>query len=127
MPLVLLPDCRDDTAGGAADRATPEGLEDSLNTYLLTVMQRFQIPGLTIAVIQEGKPLYVKAFGVTNVETEDKMKPEHIFHFASVSKPFVATAVMQLVEQGKMNLDQKLVLYLPYFELDDDRYKTISI
>jgi CubicO group peptidase (beta-lactamase class C family) len=104
-----------------------EKFEDSLSTYLETVMQRFQIPGLTIAIIQEGKPLYVKAFGVTNVETEDKMKPEHIFHFASVSKPFVATAVMQLVEQGKINLDQKLVFYLPYFELDDDRYKTITI
>jgi len=103
------------------------GLEDSLTTYLQTIMQRFQIPGLTIAIIQEGKPLYVKAFGVTNVETNEKMKPEDIFHFASVSKPFVATAVMQLVEQGKMSLDEKLIFYLPYFELADERYKKITI
>jgi len=103
------------------------GLEDSLTAYLETVMQRFRIPGLTIAVIQEGKPLYVKAFGVTNVETKEKMKPEYIFHFTSVSKPFVATAVMQLVEQKKMNLDAKLITYLPYFELADERYEEITI
>jgi CubicO group peptidase (beta-lactamase class C family) len=55
------------------------------------------------------------------------MKPENIFHFASVSKPFVATAVMQLVEQAKMDLDEKLIFYLPYFELADERYKNITI
>jgi len=105
----------------------PKGLEDSLNVYLQKVMTRFRIPGLTVAIVKEGKPLYTNAFGVKNVDTKEKMKPEDIFHFASVSKPFVSTAVMQLVEQGKMNLDEKLVFYLPYFELADERYKEITI
>jgi CubicO group peptidase (beta-lactamase class C family) len=46
---------------------------------------------------------------------------------ASVSKPFVATAVMQLAEQGKIDLDEHAVTYLPYFELADERYKDITI
>ncbi len=106
---------------------SPKGLEDSLNVYIQKVMTRFKIPGLTIAIIQDGKPLYTNAFGVKNVDTREKLNPEDIFHFASVSKPFVATAVMQLVEQGKMDLDEKLTTYLPYFELADARYKEITI
>jgi len=106
---------------------SPKGLEDSLNVYLQKVMTRFKIPGLTIAIIQNGKPLYTNAFGVKNVDTQEKLMPQDIFHFASVSKPFVATAIMQLVEQGKMDLDEKLTIYLPYFELADARYKDVTI
>jgi CubicO group peptidase (beta-lactamase class C family) len=106
---------------------SPKGLADSLNVYIQKVMTRFKIPGLTIAIIQDGKPLYTNAFGVKNVDTQEKLNAEDIFHFASVSKPFVATAVMQLVEEGKMDLDEKLTAYLPYFELADERYKDITI
>ena len=106
---------------------SPKGLSDSLNVYLQKVMTRFKIPGLAIAVIEDGQPVYTNAFGVKNVDTQEKLSPQDIFHFASVSKPFVATAVMQLVEQGKMDLDEKLTTYLPYFKLADERYKDISI
>ena len=105
----------------------PKGLSDGLNVYLNKVMTRFKIPGLTIAIVKEGRPLYTRAFGVKNVYTKEELKPKDIFHLASVSKPFVATAIMQLVEQGKMDLDEKLTTYLPYFKLADDRYKEISI
>jgi CubicO group peptidase (beta-lactamase class C family) len=105
----------------------PKGLADSLNIYIKKVMTRFKIPGLTIAIVKDGNPLYTNAFGVTNVDTKEKMRLENIFHFASVSKPFVATAVMQLVEQGKMNLDDKLISYLPYFRLAGEDYKNITI
>jgi len=46
---------------------------------------------------------------------------------ASISKPFVATGIMQLVEQGKIDLDEPVVTYLPYFKLDDERYNQITI
>ena len=50
-----------------------------------------------------------------------------LFHMASISKPFVATAVMQLVEQGKIDLQAPVTTYLPYFKLDDERYTAITI
>ncbi len=50
----------------------PIGLEDSLNVYLQKVMKRFRIPGMTIAIIQDGKPLYINAFGVINIDTKKK-------------------------------------------------------
>jgi CubicO group peptidase (beta-lactamase class C family) len=55
------------------------------------------------------------------------MKPENIFHWASVSKTFVATAILQLMEQGKINLDEKIVTYVPYFQQKEQWYKDISI
>ncbi len=90
-------------------------------------MERFEITGLTIAVTQGDEPVYTRALGVRNLDTLEPMKPEYIFHMASVSKPFVATAVVQLAEQGKIDLDASPVVYLPYFRLDDPRYKDITI
>jgi CubicO group peptidase (beta-lactamase class C family) len=52
---------------------------------------------------------------------------ETLFHMASVTKPFVATAVMQLVEQGKVDLDSPVTKYLPYFHLKDERYRSITV
>src|SRR5262249_57727344 len=53
--------------------------------------------------------------------------PETLFHMASVTKPFVATAVMQLVEQGKVELDAPVTKYLPHFHLKDSRYDSITV
>jgi CubicO group peptidase (beta-lactamase class C family) len=50
-----------------------------------------------------------------------------LFHMASVTKTFVATAVMQLVEQGKIDLEAPVTKYLPYFKMDDERYRDIKI
>jgi len=102
-------------------------LAKRLDNYIQKTMNRFDIPGLTIAITQKGKHIYTRAFGVRNLDTGEAMKPEYIFHMASVSKPFAATAIMQLVEKGKINLDATLVTYLPYFKLADENYKKITI
>jgi CubicO group peptidase (beta-lactamase class C family) len=114
----------------ASDSANYKDLKERtarIDTYVQTVMDRFDIPGLTAAVVQHGHRIYTAAFGVRNIQTREPMKAEYIFHMASVSKPFVATAVMQLVEEGKMDLDEKVVTYLPYFKLADEQYKEITI
>lgn len=90
-------------------------------------MDWFEIPGLAIAVTRGEEVVYTRAFGVRNIIRRDTLRPEHLFHMASVSKPFVATAVMQLVEQGRMDLDEPVVSYLPYFELADGQYGEITV
>jgi CubicO group peptidase (beta-lactamase class C family) len=102
-------------------------LKEDLDRYLREVIKKIDIPGLTIAITKDGEVSYSAAFGVRNIDTEEPMKVDYLFHMASVSKPFVATAIMQLVEQGKMDLDARVTDYLPYFELKDERYKTITI
>lgn len=91
------------------------------------VMSEYAIPGVAVAVVKDGEPVYARAFGVRNVETGDPVTVRSLFHMASVTKTFVATAVMQLWEQGKVDLDAPVVQYLPHFEMNDSRYKEITV
>jgi CubicO group peptidase (beta-lactamase class C family) len=98
-----------------------------IDEYVKSIMDEFQIPGLALAVVKDNKIFKVKAYGVKNLDTKVPLTAESIFHMASVSKPFSATAIMQLVEEGKINLNDPLIKYLPYFKLDDPRYQEITI
>lgn len=99
----------------------------TIDSYLQSLTNEDGIPGISIAVTLGKEIIYVKALGVASVDTKEKLEPWHTFHIASVSKPFVATAVMQLVEKGQIGINEPLIKYLPYFRLDDDAYKSITI
>ena len=98
-----------------------------IDKFIKSIMDANQVPGLAIAIVEDNKIFTAKAFGVKNLDTKEPITTKSIFHMASVSKPFSATAIMQLVEKGKMKLDDLLIKYLPYFRLDDQRYKDITI
>ena len=102
-------------------------LQRQIENYLANVVTSNRIPGLTVAVVRGGDIAYLGAFGVRRIGGEEPLTSQHVFHFASVSKPFVATAIMQLVEQEKMALDDRLVEILPYFELADEDCREITI
>ncbi|UCG86191.1 MAG: serine hydrolase [Gemmatimonadota bacterium] len=104
-----------------------EELALALDSYIEAVMERLEIPGLTLAVTRGEEVVYTGAFGVRSLESGEPMRAEYLFHMASVSKPFVATAVLQLAEQGRIDLDEPVVTYLPYFELADERYREITV
>jgi len=91
------------------------------------VMKSYELTGLAIGIVKDNEIVYAKGFGVKNIETKEPITTKSLFHMASVSKPFSATAIMQFVEQGKVDLDDPVVKYLPYFKLDDERYKEITI
>ncbi len=101
--------------------------ETKLDFVLQEIMARWGIPGLGVGIVHENETVYAKGFGVQSLETHEPVTPDSIFCVASVSKCFVAIAVMRLVEQGKVALDAPLVRYLPYFKLDDERYLQITI
>lgn len=100
---------------------------DEIGTFLQSLVDTGGIPGIAIAITNGQDIVYSKGFGVTNVETKEKLEPYYTFHIASISKTFTATAVMQLYEKGKIDIDKPLITYLSYFKLKDDRYKTITI
>lgn len=101
--------------------------KEKIDQFIGTLVDRFQIPGISIAVIKENTLFHKNAFGKVNINDSQPLKTDNLFHFASVSKPFVATAIIQLVEEGKMKLDDKLTDILPYFSINDERYKEITI
>lgn len=85
-------------------------------------------PGLAVGVVHNGRLVYARGFGVMKLGHPEKpVTTETLFHMASVTKPFVATCVMQLWEQGKVDLDAPVVKYLPYFRLNDPRYRSITV
>lgn len=104
------------------------GLRDRLHPIVERAARDLELPGLAVSVITQGQISYLETFGVD--ELVDKGSPvtsETLFQMASVTKTFVATAVMQLVEQGKVDLDAPVSKYLPYFEGPDERYAEITV
>ncbi|PYS43133.1 MAG: hypothetical protein DMF71_07830 [Acidobacteria bacterium] len=102
-------------------------LQAELEPKIKEEVQQGRLPGFAIGVIKNGKLIYAKGFGVGKLGGNIPITAKSLFHMASVTKTFVATAVMQLVEKEKIDLDAPLIRYLPYFRLDDERYKTITI
>ncbi len=83
-----------------------------IDQYVESEMARQKIPGVSLAIVKDGKPLLVKGYGLANVEHQVRVRPETIFQSGSVGKQFTATAVMMLVEDGKIDLDEKIAKYL---------------
>lgn len=102
-------------------------LEVKFDSLLLLHKESWAIPGVVLGIIKNDEVVYAKALGVQGIDTNDPLTVKSVFHMASVSKPFVATAIMQLVEDGKVELDGRLIDYVPYFKMADERYKTITI
>jgi len=86
-----------------------DGLVDAL---VGAEMREQRIPGLALAVLRDGKVVKAQGYGLANVELNVAVKPETVFQTGSVGKQFAATAVMMLVEEGKVGLDDKLSKYL---------------
>jgi CubicO group peptidase (beta-lactamase class C family) len=101
--------------------------EEELTTVLEEIIHRWEIPGLAVGIVRDGEIVYAKGFGVQSLETRTPITLESIFCIASASKNFVASAVMQLAERGRIDLDAPIVRYLPYFALEDKRYPQITI
>ena len=78
-------------------------------------------PGAAVAVIRDGKLIYEKGYGLANLEFDIPIKPETVFHVASVTKQFTAMALVLLEEDGKLSIDDEVHKYLP--ELPDYGHK----
>jgi CubicO group peptidase (beta-lactamase class C family) len=85
----------------------------AVTEYVKAEMQRQHIPGLSLLVVKAGKIIRAQGFGLANVELQVPVKPETIFQSGSVGKQFTATAVMMLVEEGKIGLDDPLTKFFP--------------
>src|SRR3984957_2130702 len=92
----------------AAEPAT-----DSVSVFVRAEMERQHIPGLTLLVSKNGEPIRTEGYGLSNLELNVPARPETIFQSGSVGKQFTATAVMMLVEAGKVGLDDPLTKYFP--------------
>lgn len=95
----------------AASAGIAQELPSSISDYVKAEMERQHIPGLSLLVAKGGKVVWAQGFGFANVELQVPVKPETIFESGSVGKQFTATAVMMLVEEGKVRLEDPLTKY----------------
>jgi CubicO group peptidase (beta-lactamase class C family) len=86
---------------------------DAVGDYVRAEMERQHIPGVALLVARGGKIVRAEGFGLSNVELQVPVKPETVFQSGSMGKQFTATAVMMLVEEGKVGLDDPLTKYFP--------------
>ncbi|MDX2153611.1 MAG: serine hydrolase domain-containing protein [Bryobacteraceae bacterium] len=76
-------------------------------------MENDRVPGAAIAVIQEGKVIYVNGLGVANIETGQPINKDMLFRLGSTTKMFTAAAVVSLAMEGKLSLDEPVGKYIP--------------
>ena len=98
-------------ATGAA--SSPPDEVAKVDAYVRSEMQRERIPGLALGVYRDGKIIKAEGYGIANLEWDAPVKPDTIFQSGSVGKQFAATAVMMLVEEGKVGLDDPVQKYFP--------------
>lgn len=86
---------------------------DAIDAFVQAELQRQEIPGVAVGIFRNGQIVKVQGYGLANLEHGIPVKPETVFQTASIGKMFTATAVMLLVEEGKLSLDAPLTRYLP--------------
>jgi len=84
---------------------------DKVDDYVQGVMKERKIPGIALLVVQDNKVVLSKGYGFSNVELQVPVKPETVFQSGSMGKQFTAAAVMMLVEEGKIGLEDPLTKY----------------
>ena len=95
--------------------ANKEGTHDELTATLEQIRIKNNIPSMAVAIISSGEVTYIKGFGFLDAMQTKPTTDESLFRIASISKLFTAQAVMQLVEDEKLGLNEKVGQYLPIF------------
>ncbi|OQP67168.1 hypothetical protein A3860_02065 [Niastella vici] len=98
---------------------TPSFVKDSLDAYVEKALTDWQIPGVAVCVVKDGKVVVMKGYGVRELGTTDKVDENTLFMIGSNSKAFTATALAMLHVDKKLSLDSPVIKYLPDFKLFD--------
>ncbi|MGW6985299.1 serine hydrolase domain-containing protein [Streptomyces sp. NPDC054932] len=93
---------------------------DELAAFVEATAKEFGIPGVSVGVLTDGREVSA-SYGVTNLDNPQPVDENTLFHLASVTKTFTATALMRLVAEGRVDLDAPVRRYVPELELADER------
>ena len=92
---------------------------DALDQFITEGINKWKPPGLAVTVVKDGDIVFKKAYGVTNINTQQPVDTNTLFGCMSTTKAFVAAGLAMLVDDGKLNWDDKVTDYLPEFQLKD--------
>lgn len=101
--------------------------EARVDAFVEAMMAHYRVPGVSLALIKDGKIAMTRAYGVKNFYTQEKVTNETLFEAASITKIVFAFAVNRLAERGEIDLDRPLHEYLPFPAMEyDKRYRRIT-
>jgi CubicO group peptidase (beta-lactamase class C family) len=111
--------------------AAVPGME-SYDQVIPDFMRKYAIPGAAVAVMHDGRLIYARGFGYADVENKIPVQPDALFRIASVSKPITSAAIMTLVQEGKLHLDDRVAPLIADLEpaagaTVDPRWEQITI
>ena len=117
--LVTATEASAQTPPVGQDEVRLESFEKAVDAY----RNRLKIPGLSAVVIKDQSVIWAKGYGYADLENRIPATPDTLYHIASITKTFGATLIMQLVEQGKLDLEEPVSRYSSDFKDDSVRIK----
>ena len=100
----------------------------ALDAYIEKAMADWKLPGLSIAVVKDGQTVYLKGFGLRELERPGRVDAHTRFGMMSTTKAMTAMAVAMLVDEGKLDWDEPVQKVLPWFEMPDPAFsRTITV
>jgi len=114
---IARPEGRDFSQGAAQVPVTAPPAD--LDAYVQRVMRTFEVPGVAVTIVKDGRPIVAKGYGVRRLGEPAPVDARTLFGIASNTKLFTATALGLLVEEGKIEWDAPVVRYLPGFQMWD--------
>lgn len=91
---------------------------DQLSQQLEKKRQEFHIPGMAIAIVKDDKMIFSRGFGVSDLETKNKVTNKTVFGIGSTSKAFTATLIAMMADEGKLKWDDPVTKHLPYLNFN---------
>jgi len=106
----------------------PSFIRDSLDTYINNGIRNWQVPGLSIVIVKDGKVVWMKGYGVRDMETKKPVDENTLFMIASNTKLFTGSSLALLETEGKISLDDPITKFFPDYRLyDSTSTKLVSI
>jgi CubicO group peptidase (beta-lactamase class C family) len=119
VALILSPLFGILSASFAAAQQVVEDVPPDLDRYVARVMEAFEVPGIALTVVKDGRTVVARGYGVRRLEEPQPVDAHTRFGIASNTKAFTATALALLVEEGKLEWDAPVIRYLPWFQMWD--------
>src|ERR1700733_8641828 len=113
--LVSLPSLVTRAASPSAPPISPAAIDATV----ARAMRAFQVPGMAVGIVKDGKLLYAKGYGVREVGKPGRVDADTLFQIGSNTKAFTAAALAILVDEGKIHWDDRVIDYLPQFRMYD--------
>jgi len=99
-----------------------EVIREQFVPYAKKAFREWNIPGMAIAIVHNGRVAYIDAYGIKDVKTKEKVDPNTLFRIASLSKGFTSSLILRLAKEGRLDIEDRVASHLPYGSLKDNKF-----